>query len=264
MSRRFTRCFSGKRRKALITYIMACDPDYETSLKLLKALPDAGAGIIELGIPFSDPMADGPAIQAAAERALKAGASVKKVLAMVKEFREKNKETPIVLMGYFNPVFRYGVEKFVNDAVRAGVDGVIIVDLPPEEEGEFTRHSIPAGLALVKLTTPTTDDARARKILKNASGFVYYVSVTGITGLKSGQTEEIRASLAMLREHTELPIAVGFGIKTPQQAAEVAKIADGIVVGSAFVNQIKENLGNQEKLVSTVLDMVKLLSRSVN
>lgn len=252
-----------ERRAALVSYVMAYDPDLKTSFEIMLGLPKAGADVIELGVPFSDPMADGPTIQRAGLRALENGATLKKTLAMVNDFRKENKTTPVILMGYLNPILHYGIKNFVRDAENSGVDGFIIVDLPPEEEKEFTDISKPSGLSLVKLTAPTTDAARAKIVLKNASGFVYYVSVAGITGTKSAETSDIKEAVNMLKKHTKLPIAVGFGIKTPEQAAKIAKIADGVVVGSAFVNLIEKNLNNKKKAVSEVLGLACKISSSL-
>ena len=242
----------SQNRAALVTYVMACDPDYETSLEIIKNLPQAGADIIELGMPFSDPMADGPTIQQAGTRALSQDCNLNKILDMVKEFRTDNNDTPIILMGYYNPIYHYSVDKFVKDVTDAGVDGIIIVDLPPEEEAEFTDVATPAGLSLIKLTTPTTDKQRAEKILKNSSGFIYHVSVAGITGQKSPDTKAVKDRIDSLRELTGLPIAVGFGIKTPEQAKEISSLADGIVVGSAIVKLIEKNLGNKKTIIESI------------
>ncbi len=247
-------------RAGLVTYMMGFDPDYETSLEILKGMPKAGADIIELGMPFSDPMADGVTIQLAANRALKAGSKTKDIIKIVSEFRKEDDVTPIILMGYYNPVLHYGVEKFVADAVAAGVDGVILVDLTPEEEGEFTQYAIPAGLSLIKLTAPTTTEERAKLVLKEASGFVYYISVAGITGGKSADITSIDAALTRLRKVTDLPIAVGFGIKTPEQAKDIAKVADAVVVGSAFVNIIGENLDNKPSVSTKIHQLVSDIS----
>ncbi len=247
-------------RAALITYIMASDPNYQDSLAILKGLPKAGANIIELGMPFSDPMADGPVIQRAGLRSLAADGSVINTLAMVREFREENSTHPIILMGYYNPILYYGVEAFVKDAVAAGVDGVIIVDLPPEEEAEFVDIAEPAGLSHVKLTAPTTHEARAKVVLKRASGFVYYISVAGITGAKSAELNDVKRQIDQLRKSTSLPIAVGFGIKTPEQARDMAKLADAVVVGSALVKQIEDHPSTaQAKLLQLVSDLRKAL-----
>lgn len=263
MTDRFARCFEQlkqEKRAALVTYTMAYDPNYEHSLEILCGLPEAGADIIELGMPFSDPVAEGPPIQRAALRALRSGGTTAKTLDMVRSFRGRNDSTPIVLMGYYNPVYHYGLEAFVADAVDAGVDGVILVDLPPEEEQEFTDIAKPAGLSLIKLTTPTTDAVRAPKILHNASGFVYYVSVAGVTGTKSAAAADIGQAVEGLRAHTDLPICVGFGIRTPDQAEKVAKLADGVVVGSAFADLIHEHVDNPDQAVEAVLERTRALS----
>ncbi len=228
----------GQKRTALIPFIMGYDPDEQTSAKILAALPAAGADIIEIGMPFSDPMADGAVIQAAGIRALKAGATVVKIIAMVREFRKNNNETPIILMGYFNPVYRYGVEKFCKDAVSAGVDGIIIVDLPPEEESEIRPHLTATGLDLIRLIAPTSGDDRLPMLTASASGFVYYISITGITGAKTADSGALKKQIEHLREFTKLPIAVGFGIKTQQQVSDVSKFSDAVVVGSALVDAI--------------------------
>ncbi len=247
-------------RAALVTYIMAHDPDANTTKAVLPALVDAGADIIELGMPFSDPSADGPTIQAAAGRALATGGSVANTLDIVREFRASNDTTPIILMGYYNPVLHYGIETFVRNAVAAGVDGVILVDLTPEEEAEFVDVSEPTGLAHIKLTAPTTTVERAKTVLKRASGFVYYISVAGITGGKSAQTADIEVKLNELREVTNLPIAVGFGIKTPEQAASVGAVSDAIVVGSSIVQLVADNAGDAAATVAAVKNYVSTLS----
>lgn len=259
-------CFrkvKSKKRAVLVTYVMGCDPDYLTSLEIIKKLPESGADIIELGMPFSDPMADGPTIQEAGQRALKAGATVGKIIEIVAKLREQNRVTPLILMGYYNPIFHYGIKNFVRDVVQAGVDGVIIVDLPPEEEAEFIDIAIPSGLSLVKLVTPTTDGKRLEKVLKNASGFVYLISVAGITGTKSAKISDIKKYIAAIKKKTTLPVAVGFGIKTPEQAAEIAKIADGVVVGSAIVEKVKENLGNGRGITENILSFVAKIKSSM-
>lgn len=227
-----------KNQTALIPFIMGYDPDMETSEKILEVLPDLGADIIEIGMPFSDPMADGAVIQAAGLRALKAGATVAGIIAMVRRFRKKNNSTPIILMGYFNVVYRYGVEKFCRDAVTAGVDGVIIVDLPPEEEGEIRPHLDISGLKLIRLIAPTSGDDRVKLLSESASGFVYYISITGITGAKTASANELKEKLKTLRKFTNLPIAVGFGIKTASQVKEASQFSDAVVVGSALVDAI--------------------------
>jgi tryptophan synthase alpha chain len=227
-------------RAGFIPFITAGDPDLETSFAILEKLPGAGADIIELGVPFSDPMADGPAIQASSMRALKAGMSVKKTLAMVTRFREHDDATPIVLMGYFNPIHAYGAEHFLRDACHAGVDGLIIVDLGPEEDSPLRADATKAGLDIVRLATPTTDDARLPAVLNGAGGFLYYVSVAGVTGTKSFTAADVREAISRIRRVSPLPIAVGFGIRTPAQAGEIARLADAAVVGSAIVTHIKE------------------------
>jgi tryptophan synthase alpha chain len=229
-------------RAALVTFVTAGDPDYETSLKIIKGLPGAGADIIELGMPFTDPMADGPAIQAAGLRALRNGQTMDKTLSLVRAFREADRGTPIVLMGYYNPIYVRGVDRFLVEAKAAGVDGLIVVDLPPEEDDELCIPAIAAGLNFIRLTTPTTDDARAPAVFKNTSGFVYYVSVLGITGTKTPDIQNVRANVIRLKGHTKLPIAVGFGVKTAAQARAIAKDADGIVIGSALVSAVRNSL----------------------
>ena len=229
-------------RAALVTFVTAGDPDYETSLKIITGLPKAGADVIEIGMPFTDPMADGPAIQAAGLRALAAGQTMKKTLKLVKEFRKSDDETPIVLMGYYNPVYVYGVEKFLKDSKAAGVDGYIIVDLPPEEDVEFCIPALNAGLNFIRLATPTTDDKRAPTVFHNTSGFVYYVSVLGITGTKAPDLASVKANVDRLRKHTSLPICVGFGVKSAAQARTIAENADGVVVGSALVSAVEKSL----------------------
>jgi tryptophan synthase alpha chain len=233
-------------RKAFVAFITAGDPDPETSFSILSGLPAAGADIIELGMPFTDPMADGPAIQAASQRALSAGQTLEKTLAMVARFRAENDTTPVVLMGYYNPIFIYGVERFITDAVTAGVDGLIIVDLPPEEDNELCLPAMAGGLNFIRLATPTTDDARLPDVLKNTSGFVYYVSITGITGSAAPDVSKVSDSVARIKRHTELPVAVGFGIRTPEQAGAIATVADGAVVGSALVDVISETVKNPD------------------
>ena len=250
-------------RAGLVTFITAGDPNLEVSSSILKQLPEAGADIIELGMPFSDPMADGPAIQASSQRALNNGASMIKTLDMVRRFREQDSDTPIILMGYFNPVYIYGVDKFVKDAAEAGVDGFIIVDLPPEET-EMRAPVENAGLSFIYLTAPTTDDQRLPTVVEHASGFIYYVSVTGITGTSSATTKDIAAALKRLRRHSDLPIVVGFGIKTAEQASDIGQLAEAVVVGSAFVNKVTENLNEdgsaKEGCVDAVLDLVREIS----
>lgn len=225
-------------RAALVTFVTGGDPDYATSLEILKGLPAAGADVIELGMPFTDPMADGPAIQLANIRALAAKQNLPKTLQMVREFRVTDSSTPLVLMGYYNPIFAYGVERFIADAKEAGVDGLIIVDLPPEHNDELCDPAQAAGLDFIRLTTPTTDDQRLPTVLNGSSGFVYYVSVAGVTGAGAATMDHVEQAVARLRRHTDLPLCIGFGIRTPEHAADVARRADGVVVGSALVDQI--------------------------
>lgn len=225
-------------RAALVTFVTAGDPDYASSLEILKGLPAAGADVIELGMPFTDPMADGPAIQLANIRALAAKQNLPKTLQMVREFRVTDSRTPLVLMGYYNPIFAYGVERFIADAKETGVDGLIIVDLPPEHNDELCEPAQAAGVDFIRLTTPTTDDQRLPTVLNGSSGFVYYVSVAGVTGAGAATMEHVEQAVARLRRHTDLPLCIGFGIRTPEHAADVARRADGVVVGSALVDQI--------------------------
>lgn len=229
-------------RGGLVTFVTAGDPDPETSAAILAGLPAAGADIVELGMPFTDPMADGPAIQAAGMRALKAGATLAKTLAMVAAFRERDTRTPLVLMGYYNPIYSFGVARFLEQAKRAGVDGLIVVDLPPEEDAELCIPALKAGVNFIRLTAPTTDDRRLPAVLTNTSGFVYYVSITGITGTRAAREQDIAAAVARLRRHTDLPVAVGFGIREAAQAAKVAAVADAAVVGSALVDTVAAHL----------------------
>jgi len=254
-------------RGALVTFVTAGDPDYDTSLEIVKGLPGAGADLIELGMPFSDPMAEGPPIQASSLRALKAGMTLNKTLEMVREFRKDDADTPIILMGYYNPIYSHGVDRFVKDAKVAGVDGLIIVDLPPEEDSELCLPSLEAGIHWIRLATPTTDDKRLPVVLNNTSGFVYYVSILGITGTASVPTEHVREAVSRLRRHTELPIAVGFGIRTPEQAAAISGVADGAVVGSAIVDAVKAELDADGKakpgLAAKVLALVESLANGV-
>ena len=244
LTRRFEK-LKGEERAALVAFITAGDPTADTCAKILHGLPAAGADIIELGMPFSDPMADGPAIQAAGMRALKAGMTLKKTLGMVGEFRAHDPDTPLVLMGYYNPIYRYGARQFIDDAIAAGVDGLIIVDLPPEEDAELCHPCLTAGLHWIRLTTPTSDDARLARVLKHASGFVYHVAIAGITGTRSAAHAAVKNALADIRRHTDLPIAVGFGIKTAAQAKQTAEFADAVVVGSAVIERIAEGVKKQ-------------------
>jgi tryptophan synthase alpha chain len=254
-------------RAALVTFTMAGDPDYATSLALAKALPKAGADVIELGMPFTDPMADGPAIQAAGLRALKSSQRMTKTLALVREFRKSDDSTPIVLMGYYNPIYIYGVDKFLIDAKAAGVDGLIVVDLPPEEDEELCLPALKAGLNFIRLATPTTDDKRLPTVLKNTSGFVYYVSVTGITGAAAPDSGKVAAAVARIKRHTDLPVAVGFGVKDAESARAIAEGADGVVVGSVLVEALRQSFGKDGKArlgtVKAVTDLVSQLAEGV-
>ena len=254
-------------RAALVTFLTAGDPDTETSLAILKALPAAGADVIELGMPFTDPMADGPAIQASSQRALKAGQDMKKTLAMVRTFRKEDDATPIVLMGYYNPIYIYGVDKFLADAKAAGIDGLIVVDLPPEEDEELCLPALKAGLNFIRLATPTTDDKRLPAVLTNTSGFVYYVSITGITGMAAPDNSAVAGAVARIKRHTKLPVAVGFGVKTAEQAKTIAQGADGVVVGSALIDALRATLDANGKAgkdsVSAVTKLVASLAAGV-
>ena len=225
-------------KKAFVSYVMAGDPDYETALDVVKGLPGAGVDIIELGLPFTDPMADGPTIQLAGQRALEAGMTLERTLQLARDFREGDQTTPIVLMGYYNPIFSRGVDTFLSDAKEAGIDGLIVVDLPPEEDDELCIPAQNAGINFIRLATPTTDDKRLPRVLQNTSGFVYYVSITGITGAAEAQAGDVGPEVARIKAATELPVIVGFGIKTPEHAENIARIADGAVVGSAIVERI--------------------------
>jgi len=246
-------------RAALVTFVTAGDPDRATSLAILRALPGAGADIIELGMPFTDPMADGPAIQASSLRALKAGQTLKKTLAMVAEFRAADAATPIVLMGYYNPIYIYGVGRFLIDAKAAGVDGLIVVDLPPEEDDELCLPALAAGLNFIRLATPTTNDKRLPAVLANTSGFVYYVSITGITGSAAPDADKVHAAVTRIKRHTQLPVAVGFGVRTAKQTRAIAAGAEGVVVGSALVNAVKESLDKKGKATSRTVKAVTTL-----
>src|SRR5262245_9288759 len=254
-------------RAALVTFTMAGDPGYATALAIAEEVPRAGADVIELGMPFTDPMADGPAIQAAGLRALKAGQSVGDTLKLVREFRKGDGETPIVLMGYYNPIYVYGVDKFLSDAKSAGVDGLIVVDLPPEEDEEHCLPALKAGLNFIRLATPTTDDNRLPAVLNNTSGFVYYVSITGITGAAAPDTGKVTAAVARIKRHTRLPVAVVFGVKTASHSRAIAEGADGVVVGSALVDALRESLDTTGKAapgtVKAVANLVSALAEGV-
>jgi tryptophan synthase alpha chain len=250
MTTRIDRRFAALKdegRAALVTFTMAGDPDYETSLAIANALPNAGADMIELGMPFTDPMADGPAIQAAGVRALKSGQRMTRTLALVREFRKTDDATPIVLMGYYNPIYIYGVDRFLADAKAAGVDGFIVVDLPPEEDEELCLPTLKTGLNFIRLATPTTDDKRLPAVLNNTSGFVYYVSITGTTGSAAPDSGKVTAEVARIKRHTKLPVAVGFGVTTAEQARAIASGADGVVVGSALVDALRLSLDENGK-----------------
>src|ERR1043165_9556488 len=234
-------------RAALVTFVTAGDPDEATALAIAKALPAAGADVIELGMPFTDPMADGPAVQAAGLRALQGGATMVKTLAQVREFRKTDDQTPVVLMGYYNPIYIYGVDKFLADAKAAGVDGLIVVDLPPEEDEELCLPALKAGLSFIRLATPTTDDQRLPAVLKNTSGFVYYVSITGITGSATPDAAKVGAAVTRIKRHTKLPVAVGFGVKPTEQARALAGSVDGVVVGSALIDALSKTLDKNGK-----------------
>lgn len=264
MSRLQTRFAELKQqnRAALVTFVTSGDPDYDTSLAILKGLPKAGADVIELGMPFTDPMADGPAIQLANIRALEARQTLAKTLRMAAEFRNEDSTTPLVLMGYFNPIHHYGVERFIAEAVKAGVDGLIVVDLPPEHNAELCDPAQVAGLDFIRLTTPTTDDIRLPTVLEGSSGFVYYVSVAGVTGAGSATTEHISQAVDRLRRHTDLPISIGFGIRTPEQAAAVARLAEGVVVGSALVDKIA-GAASPQQAVEGVLNLCAQLAEGI-
>ncbi len=242
-------------KKAFVAYIMAGDPDVETSLAVMRGLPQAGVDIIELGMPFTDPMADGPTIQTAGQRALEGGQTLSRTLEMVRAFRAENAETPIVLMGYYNPIYARGVETFLAEATEAGIDGLIVVDLPPEEDGELCLPAQAAGLNFIRLATPTTDSRRLPKVLQNTSGFVYYVSITGITGAAAAKAVDVAPEVARIKAATDLPVIVGFGITTPEAAQDIAGIADGCVVGSAIVKLVSEG-----RPVAEVLDRVASLA----
>lgn len=249
-------------RAALVTFVTAGDPDYAASLEILKGLPAAGADVIELGMPFTDPMADGPAIQLANIRALGGHQDMVKTLQMVREFRAGNSDTPLVLMGYFNPIHHYGVPRFIEEAKAAGVDGLIVVDLPPEHNEDLCDPAQAAGLDFIRLTTPTTDDARLPTVLNGSSGFVYYVSVAGVTGAGAATLEHVEQAVARLRRHTDLPISIGFGIRTPEHAATIARLADGVVVGSALIDQIA-NAASPQQAIDGVLGLCRELAEGV-
>lgn len=252
-------------RSAFVPFITAGDPDMETSFAILEKLPGAGADVIELGLPFTDPMADGPAVQAASVRALAAGATTAKVLKLIEKFRKADKTTPIVLMGYYNNVHAYGTARFVKDVAQAGVDGLIVVDLPMEEDEVLRVPAKAQGVDLIRFVTPTTDEARLKRIVADASGYLYYVSVAGVTGTKSVPEEEVRAAMTRIKAATDLPCTVGFGIRTPEQAAAIARIADGVVVGSAIVSRVADHMAHgKEQVVAQVLELSRALAGSTH
>ena len=251
-------------RPALVTYFMGGDPDYETSLGIMKALPEAGSDVIELGMPFSDPMADGPAIQLAGQRALKGGQTLKKTLQLAADFRKTNDTTPIVMMGYYNPIYIYGVEKFLDDALASGIDGLIIVDLPPEMDDELCIPALKKGINFIRLATPTTDENRLPTVLKNTSGFVYYVSMNGITGSALPDPSLISGAVERIKDHTDLPVCVGFGVKTAEHAKIIGASADGVVVGTAIVNQVANSLTADGKATADTVQAVATLVRGLS
>jgi tryptophan synthase alpha chain len=270
MTTRIDRRFAALKkegRAGLVTFVTAGDPDYATSLAILKALPGAGADMVELGMPFTDPMADGPAVQASSLRALKAGQTLRKTLDLVRAFRAADPDMPIVLMGYYNPIYIYGVDRFLADAVSAGVDGLIVVDLPAEEDDELCVPALKAGLNFIRLATPTTDDKRLPAVLANTSGFVYYVSITGITGAATPEFGRVAQAVARIKRHTDLPIAVGFGVKNAEHARTIAQGADGVVVGSALVEAVRTSLDPDgkatAKTVPAVADLIASLAAGV-
>ena len=270
MTTRIDRRFAALKeegRAALMTFVMGGDPDYETSLAIVKALPAAGSDLIEIGMPFTDPMADGPAIQAAGVRALKAGQTMKRTLSLVREFRRSDDTTPIVLMGYYNPIYIYGVDAFLVDAEAAGVDGLIIVDLPPEEDTELCLPALKAGFNFIRLATPTTDDKRLPAVLANTSGFVYYVSITGITGSAAPDAGKVADAVRRIKRHSALPVCVGFGVRSAEQVRAIAQGADGVVVGSALVDTVRKHLGPDGKATAetagAVADLVRALAAGV-
>ena len=266
ISRKFA-ALKAEGRAGFVAFVTAGDPDLETSRAILKGLPAAGADIIELGMPFTDPMADGPAVQLSSQRALNAGHTMADTLAMVREFREQDQDTPIVLMGYYNPIYFMGVDTFLRDAKDAGVDGLIVVDLPPEEDQELCLPANDAGLNFIRLATPTTDDARLPAVLKNTSGFVYYVTITGITGTATAQAADVKSNIDRIKSHTDLPLAAGFGIKDKADVERFAAVADAVVVGSAIVDAVRTSLDDQEqatdRTVDAVLDLVRDISAGV-
>ncbi|MBB3964457.1 MULTISPECIES: tryptophan synthase subunit alpha [Rhizobium] len=263
MDKRFA-ALKAEGRPALVTYFMGGDPDYDTSLGIMKALPEAGSDIIELGMPFSDPMADGPAIQMAGQRALKAGQTLKKTLQLAADFRKTDNDTPIVLMGYYNPIYVHGVEQFLDDALEAGIDGLIVVDLPPEMDDELCIPALRKGINFIRLATPTTDEKRLPVVLKNTSGFVYYVSMNGITGSALPDPTLVAGAVKRIKNHTDLPVCVGFGVKTADHAKVIGASADGVVVGTAIVNQVALSLTKDGKATADTVQAVATLVRGLS
>lgn len=263
MEKRFA-ALKAENRPALVTYFMGGDPDYDTSLAIMKALPSAGSDVIELGMPFSDPMADGPAIQMAGHRALVAGQTLKKTLQIASDFRKTDNDTPIVLMGYYNPIYIYGVDKFLDDALAAGIDGLIVVDLPPEMDDELCIPALEKGISFIRLATPTTDEKRLPKVLTNTSGFVYYVSMNGITGSALPDPSRIGSAVARIKNHTDLPVCVGFGVKTAEHARAIGAAADGVVVGTAIVNRIAGSLSAEGKATADTVEAAVSLVRELS
>lgn len=264
---RIEKTFKGlkaKKKSALITFVTAGDPNFDISKKILIGLPKAGADLIEIGVPFSDPMADGPVIQKSYKRALKKGMTLEKVLSLVKIFRKKNDHTPIILMGYFNPIFQKGFKKFLYLAKEAGVDGILIVDLPPENDNEILENLMNSDIKLIRLASPTTNRKRLKKILKNSSGFLYYVSITGITGTNLSNLANVKGIYNNIKRHSKIPVVVGFGINSPSKAKEVSRYADGVVVGSSIVNVIDNNMDHKAKISDNVLSLVRNFSREMN
>jgi tryptophan synthase alpha chain len=267
MSARFDRTFArarDERRPVLVTYIMGGDPDFETSLSIMKALPSAGADIIELGMPFSDPMADGPAIQLAGQRALLGGQTLEKTLELARAFRRTDDETPIVMMGYYNPIYIYGVDRFLENALTAGIDGLIVVDLPPEMDDELCLPALKKGISFIRLATPTTDGRRLPKVLEHTSGFVYYVSMNGITGSALPDPSLVGGAVARIKEHTNLPVCVGFGVKTAEHARAIGASADGVVVGTAIINQVASSLTAEGQATGATVPGVEALVRGLS
>ena len=267
MSARFDRTFAKaatEHRPVLVTYIMGGDPDFDTSLSIMKALPSAGADIIELGMPFSDPMADGPAIQLAGQRALAGGQTLEKTLELSRQFRKTDTETPIVMMGYYNPIYIYGVDRFLENALAAGIDGLIVVDLPPEMDDELCLPALNKGISFIRLATPTTDGRRLPKVLENTSGFVYYVSMNGITGSALPEPALVGGAVARIKEHTNLPVCVGFGVKTAEHARAIGASADGVVVGTVIINQVASSLTEDGQATGATVPGVEALVRGLS